>query len=66
MHFPAIIKIYYIFRDLSWIKTPEDFFRRLEQEKPQTNCAKLAQIGGESCNRYICDVESVIVMWNFR
>uniref|UniRef100_A0A6A7G4H7 Methyltransferase-like protein 24 isoform X1 n=2 Tax=Hirondellea gigas TaxID=1518452 RepID=A0A6A7G4H7_9CRUS len=53
--------------DVSWLKTPEDFFRRLERERPQTRCRKTVRMGGNSCRRildgdkWLCLDEDVIL-----
>uniref|UniRef100_A0A6A7G4D4 Methyltransferase-like protein 24 isoform X2 n=1 Tax=Hirondellea gigas TaxID=1518452 RepID=A0A6A7G4D4_9CRUS len=52
--------------DLSWLRTAEDFFRRLETENSQSNCRKLLKMGGDSCRgivdgaKWVCLDEDVI------
>ncbi|KAF2362676.1 Methyltransferase domain [Trinorchestia longiramus] len=40
-------------RDLSWLVTPQDFFRRLQGSEDLVSCKRLKALGGSSCHRLI-------------
>ena len=44
-------------RDALWLKTPEDFFLRLEVEGGQSYCRKMVSMGGRSCNRSVREAD---------
>lgn len=43
-----VFSLCFLNSDMSWLKSPEDFFFRLEQDQ-QTKCTKLVRMGGGRC-----------------